>query len=149
MPGAEEYLANPAGDWAQGGFDADSGLSGRKIVIDNYGPETGIGGGSFSGKDYTKVDRSGAYVARRIAVDYLKQNKDAQNVRVKLAYAIGKPNPVMAVAEVEDLHGTKGEQLLSSYDLSPAGIRAILGLEKVRYADTAAWGHFGREFSWA
>lgn len=97
---ADEYLINPAGDWDLGGFDADSGLSGRKIVIDNYGPEIGVGGGSFSGKDYTKVDRSGAYMARRIAVDLL-QAKSAQTVRVKLAYAIGKKEPVMAVAEID------------------------------------------------
>src|SRR6185503_3461947 len=64
---AKEYLINPAGEWKQGGFDADTRLSGRKLIIDNYGPEIPIGGGSFSGKDYTKVDRSGAYMARRIA----------------------------------------------------------------------------------
>ena len=67
-----EYLINPAGEWTQGGFDADTGLSGRKLVIDNYGPEIPIGGGSFSGKDYTKVDRSGAYMARKIAVDFVR-----------------------------------------------------------------------------
>ena len=61
-----EYLINPAGDWQVGGFDADTGISGRKLIIDNYGPEIPIGGGSFSGKDYTKVDRSGAYMARKI-----------------------------------------------------------------------------------
>lgn len=89
---ADEYLINPAGEWPVGGFEADSGLSGRKIVIDNYGPEIGVGGGSFSGKDYTKVDRSGAYMARRIAVDYLEKF-NAEKVRVKLAYAIGKKDP--------------------------------------------------------
>ncbi|MCX6737077.1 MAG: methionine adenosyltransferase domain-containing protein, partial [Candidatus Parcubacteria bacterium] len=72
---AKEYLINPAGEWTQGGFDSDTGLSGRKLIIDNYGPEISIGGGSFSGKDYTKVDRSGAYMARKIAVDLLKKNK--------------------------------------------------------------------------
>ena len=75
---ADEYLINPAGEWTMGGFDADSGLSGRKIVVDNYGPEVGVGGGSFSGKDYTKVDRSGAYMARRIAVDYLRKDPRAE-----------------------------------------------------------------------
>jgi S-adenosylmethionine synthetase len=140
---ADEYLINPAGEWAQGGFDADSGISGRKIVIDNYGPETGVGGGSFSGKDYTKVDRSGAYMARRIAVDYLKKDPNASVVRVKIAYAIGKPLPVMAVAEID------GKQVaIEDYDLTPAGIYKFLELNKVKWAETAAWGHFGREFSW-
>jgi S-adenosylmethionine synthetase len=140
---ADEYLVNPAGEWAMGGFDADSGLSGRKIVIDNYGPEVGVGGGSFSGKDYTKVDRSGAYMARRIAVDYLKQHADTQTVRVKLAYAIGKAEPVMAVAEVD------GKEIeVEGYDLTPVGIFKFLKLDKTRWAETAVWGHFGRGFSW-
>jgi S-adenosylmethionine synthetase len=139
---AKEYLINPAGEWTMGGFDADSGLSGRKIVIDNYGPETGIGGGSFSGKDYTKVDRSGAYMARRIAVDVL-QKRGAAAVRAKLAYAIGKKEPVMAVVEI-DGHS----EIISDYDLSPKGIYQFLMLDKVKFADTAAWGHFGRNFSW-
>ncbi len=140
---ADEYLINPAGDWTQGGFDADSGITGRKIIIDNYGPEIGVGGGAFSGKDYTKVDRSGAYMARRIAVDYLAKYPEAQTVRVKLAYAIGKPQPVMAVAEVDGR-----EVALEGYDLTPRGIRTALQLDKVRFADTAAWGHFGRAFPW-
>lgn len=139
---AEEYLINPAGEWDMGGFDADSGISGRKIVIDNYGPEFGVGGGSFSGKDYTKVDRSGAYMARRIAVDYLEKFK-ANNVAIKLAYAIGKKDPVMAVAEIDGK-----EMEISGYDLSPKGIYDFLGLSKIKWIDTAAWGHFGREFPW-
>jgi len=140
---AEEYLINPAGEWTVGGFDADSGLSGRKIVIDNYGPEIGVGGGSFSGKDYTKVDRSGAYMARRIAVDYLEKNPDINIARVKLAYAIGKSDPVMAVAELD------GKQIdIKDYDLTPAGIRKFLKLDNARFAETAEWGHFGRNFTW-
>lgn len=139
---ADEYLANPAGEWHIGGFDADSGLSGRKLVIDSYGPEIGIGGGSFSGKDYTKVDRSGTYMARRVAVDYLERY-DALEVNTKLAYAIGKPDPVMAVAVV-DGH----EMPISGYDLSPRGIRELLGLQDIRFVDTSVWGHFGRGFSW-
>jgi len=140
---ADEYLINPAGEWAQGGFDADSGITGRKIIIDNYGPEMGVGGGAFSGKDYTKVDRSGAYMARRIAVDHLEKHPEAQAMRVKLAYAIGKPQPVMAVAEVDGKEIT-----VEGYDLTPRGIYKFLELDKVRFAETAAWGHFGREFSW-
>lgn len=140
---ADEYLINPAGEWTTGGFDADSGLSGRKIVIDNYGPEVGVGGGSFSGKDYTKVDRSGAYMARRIAVDYLKQHADAMTVRVKLAYAIGKAEPVMAVLDADG-----AEVAVQGYDLTPAGIFKFLELDKVRWAETASWGHFGRGWRW-
>jgi S-adenosylmethionine synthetase len=135
---AEEYLINPAGEWTLGGFDADTGLSGRKIIIDNYGPEIPIGGGSFSGKDYTKVDRSGAYIARKIAVDFVKAGK-AKEVFVKLAYAIGKPEPVMAVAVLDDK-----EVEIEGYDLTPDGIKKILNLENVKFAETAKWGHFGR-----
>ena len=139
---SEEYLINMAGEWTQGGFDADTGLSGRKLVIDNYGPEVAIGGGSFSGKDYTKVDRSGAYMARRIAVDLLEK-RGAKEVFVKLAYAIGKSEPVMAVAVVDGK-----EEIVSGYDLSPKGIREFLKLDQVKYADTCTWGHFGRDFEW-
>jgi len=139
---AEEYLINPAGEWNQGGFDADTGLSGRKIIIDNYGPEVSVGGGSFSGKDYTKVDRSAAYMARKIAVDLLKQ-KNAKQVFVKLAYAIGKPEPVMAVAIVD----TKKENI-EGYDLTPKGIKEFLKLENVKLTETSQWGHFGRGFNW-
>jgi S-adenosylmethionine synthetase len=139
---ADEYLINPAGEWFQGGFDSDTGLSGRKLVIDNYGPEVPIGGGSFSGKDYTKVDRSGAYMARKIAVELLQKCK-AKEVYTKLAYAIGKSEPVMAVAVIDG----KEEEIVD-YDLSPRGIRAYLKLDKVKFADTSSWGHFGRNFEW-
>lgn len=139
---AEEYLTNPAGEWESGGFDADTGLSGRKLIIDNYGPEVAIGGGSFSGKDHTKVDRSGAYMARKVAVDYLEKY-GAKEVVTKLAYAIGKPEPVMAVAVVDGR-----EMPIEGYDLTPEGLRKTLRLDTVRFADTAAWGHFGREFPW-
>ncbi len=138
---ADTYHINPAGDWHQGGFDADTGLSGRKIIIDNYGPQIPVGGGSFSGKDYTKVDRSGAYMARKIACDYVR--KGAHEVFVSLAYAIGVAEPVMAVALVDGK-----EETITSYDLTPGGIHTTLGLEKIKYADTAAWGHFGRKFPW-
>lgn len=139
---AEEYLINPAGEWKQGGFDADSGLSGRKIVIDNYGPEMSVGGGSFSGKDPTKVDRSAAYMARKIAVDLLKKHK-AKEVKVKLAYAIGKAETMMATALID---GKETE--VNGYDLSPRGMIELLGLRKPIFAQTAAWGHFGRGFAW-
>lgn len=140
---ADEYLINPAGEWSLGGFDADSGISGRKIVIDAYGPNVSVGGGSFSGKDYTKVDRSGAYMARKIAVDLLKKYS-AKEVTVKLAYAIGKPLPVMNSVTVDG----KVFPLPKNYDLSPKGISETLKLANPIYKETAAWGHFGRGFNW-
>lgn len=143
IPDASEYHINPAGDWSQGGFDADAGLTGRKIIIDNYGPEIAVGGGAFSGKDPSKVDRSAAYMARRIAVDYLEARPEAQTVLVKLAYAIGHPQALMAVAVVDGV----AEDVVG-YDVTPQGIRDFLGLDAPIYADTAAWGHFGRGFSW-
>jgi S-adenosylmethionine synthetase len=136
------YLVNPAGEWNLGGFDADSGLSGRKIVIDNYGPEIGSGGGSFSGKDPTKVDRSAAYICRRVAVDLLQKHQ-AKQVRTKLAYAIGVKEPVMAIAEID------GEITpIEGYDITPRGIINFLKLDRPIYAETARWGHHGRGFSW-
>ena len=143
IPNAKEYHINPAGDWNQGGFDADAGLTGRKIIIDNYGPEVAVGGGAFSGKDPSKVDRSGAYMARRVAVDYLEKYPSAQKVLVKLAYAIGHPQALMAVAIVDGV-----PQDIEGYDLTPNGIKLFLGLEAPIYADTASWGHFGRGFAW-
>jgi len=139
---SEEYLINPAGEWVSGGFDSDTGLSGRKLVVDNYGPEVAIGGGSFSGKDYTKVDRSGAYMARKIAVDLLRKY-EAKEVVTKLAYAIGKSEPVMAVANIDGV-----EEVIEGYDLSPKGIREYLKLKEVKFAETCTWGHFGRGFNW-
>ena len=136
------YLINPAGEWNLGGFDADSGLSGRKIVIDNYGPEIGVGGGSFSGKDPTKVDRSAAYMCRRIAVDLLKKHS-AKQVRTKLAYAIGVKDPVMTVAEIDGKVTP-----IEGYDVTPQGIIKLLKLDRPIYAETAKWGHFGHDFSW-
>ena len=143
VPGAKEYHVNPAGDWSQGGFDADAGLTGRKIIVDNYGPEVAVGGGAFSGKDPSKVDRSGAYMARRVAVDYLEKYPDAEEVLVKLAYAIGHPEALMAVAIVDGV-----PEEVEGYDLTPNGIAELLELKKPVYKDTAAWGHFGRGFAW-
>jgi len=134
---------NPAGDWHQGGFDADAGLTGRKLVVDNYGPRIAIGGGCFSGKDATKVDRSAAYMARKTAVDYLKKRK-AHEVYVRLAYAIGYAQPVEATAIID------GKEIeVEGYDLSPHGITSLLDLKKPQYEQTARYGHFGhKEFTW-
>lgn len=135
-------LVNPAGDWKQGGFEADTGLTGRKLAIDNYGTRIPIGGGAFSGKDYTKVDRSGAYMARKIAVDLLKE-KSANEVYVYLAYSIGVAEPVMATAIVDG-----NEIQIIGYDLSPNGICNKLKLKEQKYEKTAEFGHFGNGFIW-
>lgn len=141
--GSPELHINPAGDWHQGGFDADAGLTGRKLVVDNYGPRIPIGGGCFSGKDPSKVDRSAAYMARKIAVDYLKQLQ-AKEVYVYLAYAIGYDQPLEATAVIDGV-----ERQVEGYDLSPRGIIDFLELKKPQYEQTARYGHFGHEeFVW-
>ena len=133
---------NPAGDWEQGGFDADAGLTGRKLVVDNYGPSIPIGGGCFSGKDASKVDRSAAYMARRVAVDYLKKY-NAHEVYCYLAYAIGVAEPVEATVIVDGK-----QELVKGYDLTPAGIIKALNLRKPQFEQTARYGHFGNGFTW-
>ncbi len=138
--------ANPAGDWSQGGFDADTGLTGRKLMVDNYGPQIAIGGGCFSGKDATKVDRSAAYMARRIAVDLLRVHK-AKSVLVKLAYAIGVADPVMATALV-DIGSCTNHIEIKGYNLTPKGIIEYLDLRRPQFEKTAMWGHFGNGFYW-
>lgn len=138
-----EFHCNPAGDWTQGGFDADAGLTGRKLVVDNYGPRIPIGGGAFSGKDPSKVDRSAAYMARYIARQYLK-NHNAKEVFVHIAYAIGYSQPLEATVTIN------GKQApILDYDLSPNAIIAKLNLRQPIYEQTARWGHFGHaEFPW-
>jgi S-adenosylmethionine synthetase len=140
--GIVQLHSNPAGDWVQGGFDADTGLTGRKLVIDNYGPQIPIGGGAFSGKDPSKVDRSAAYMARRIAVDYLKKHK-AKEVYCYLAYAIGVAEPVEATVVIDGK-----QRLVKGYDLTPKGIIKYLDLKKPQYEQTARYGHFGHKFAW-
>ena len=139
---AVQLHINPAGDWDQGGFDADTGLTGRKLVVDNYGPRVPIGGGCFSGKDASKVDRSAAYIARRIAVDYLKKH-DAKEVFCYLAYAIGVAEPVEATVVIDGVSKT-----VKGYDLTPNGIITQLQLKKPQYEQTARYGHFGNGFTW-
>lgn len=145
----QDVLCNPAGDWNQGGFDADTGLTGRKLMVDNYGPQIPIGGGCFSGKDATKVDRGAAYMARKIAVDLLKVH-GAKEVIVKLAYAIGVAEPVMVSAKVTYKHGDVLDDHwdFSSYDLTPKGIIEALDIRTPQFEQTAQWGHFGNGFKW-
>lgn len=140
---------NPAGDWNQGGFEADTGVTGRKLAVDNYGTRIPIGGGAFSGKDATKVDRSAAYMARLIAVDYLKLLK-AQEVFVQLAYAIGVAEPVQSIVKVTYEDGKKEliAGINSKYNLTPNGIIEFLDLRKPQYLETAKFGHFGNSFKW-
>lgn len=135
--------ANPAGDWSQGGFDADAGLTGRKLVVDNYGPRIAIGGGCYSGKDASKVDRSAAYMARKIARDYLAKRK-AHEVYCRLAYAIGYDQPLEATVTVDGV-----EEAVTGYDLTPRGIAQFLDLVSPQFERTAEYGHYGHpEFTW-
>ena len=136
------WLKNPNGAWSIGGFDADTGLTGRKLAVDNYGPNIPLGGGCFSGKDATKVDRSGAYMARRVAVDYLKKRK-AKEVYVHIAYAIGVAEPTMATVTIDGKQET-----ITGYDLRPKSVIQFLKLRRPQYKKTAQSGHFGNGFVW-
>lgn len=133
---------NPSGDWQIGGFDADAGLTGRKLAVDNYGPRIPVGGGAFSGKDPSKVDRSAAYMARKIAVDYLKK-RNASEVYVRLAYAIGVAEPLEATVVLDNV-----VEKVVEYDLTPNGIIQSLKLRRPIYEQTARYGHFGHGFDW-
>ena len=153
----EEFYVNPTGQFIIGGPDGDTGLTGRKIIVDTYGGAAPHGGGAFSGKDPTKVDRSAAYVARYLAKNLVAAGL-ATSCTMQLSYAIGVSRPLSVYV---DMHGTGqvdemrlGEVLQQMVDLSPRGIREHLGLSRPIYARTAAYGHFGRTptedggFSW-
>jgi len=147
-----KYFVNPTGRFVIGGPFGDSGLTGRKIIVDTYGGMGRHGGGAFSGKDPTKVDRSAAYAARYVAKNIVAA-KLADRCEIQLAYAIGVPYPVSVMV---DTFGTAkaDENAISKavekvFDLSPAGIIKTLDLRKPIYLKTAAYGHFGRsEFPW-
>ena len=151
------WHVNPTGKFVIGGPDGDAGLTGRKIIVDTYGGAAPHGGGAFSGKDPTKVDRSAAYAARYLAKNVVAAGL-AGRATIQLAYAIGVSKPLSIYV---DLHGTGTVDearleavLMDAIDLSPRGIRTALQLNKPIYARTAAYGHFGREpdadggFSW-
>ncbi len=151
------WHVNPTGKFVIGGPDGDCGLTGRKIIVDTYGGAAPHGGGAFSGKDPTKVDRSAAYAARYLAKNVVAAGL-AENCTLQLSYAIGVAKPLSIYV---DLHGTgkvdEGKLeavLMDAMDLSPRGIRTHLGLNKPIYARTSAYGHFGRKpdadggFSW-
>jgi S-adenosylmethionine synthetase len=149
------YLVNPAGRFEIGGPHGDTGLTGRKIVVDTYGGSCPHGGGAFSGKDPTKVDRSAAYAARWVA-KHLVAAGLARRATVQLAYAIGRPDPVSirvdghGTAEIEEARLERAVRAV--FDLTPAGIIRDLDLRRPIYAATAAFGHFGRDdpagFTW-
>jgi S-adenosylmethionine synthetase len=143
-----KWHVNPTGKFVIGGPDGDAGLTGRKIIVDTYGGAASHGGGAFSGKDTTKVDRSAAYAARYLAKNIVAA-KLADRCTIQLAYAIGIAQPLSVYV---DLHGTGKvheavlEQAVREVmDLSPSGIRRHLDLNKPIYAKTAAYGHFGRK----
>ena len=138
--GNAEIIINPAGTWTIGGPTADCGLTGRKIVCDQYGGYCAVGGGAFSGKDPTKVDRSGAYMARRIACDLLKKH-DLKWCEVQLGYAIGMAEP-MSIAVDSNLKIALEQEVRDTYDLTPWGIINYLDLRKPRYEELAQGCHY-------
>jgi len=153
----EEFYVNPTGQFIIGGPDGDAGLTGRKIIVDTYGGAAPHGGGAFSGKDPSKVDRSAAYAARYVAKNVVA-SKIADKCLIQLAYAIGVSKPLSIYVDLFDGDEEKSkhvQKLISdNFDLSPRGIREMLSLNKPIYECTAAYGHFGRKpglngsFSW-
>ncbi|WP_322096674.1 methionine adenosyltransferase [Pelagibius sp.] len=153
----EEFYVNPTGRFVIGGPDGDAGLTGRKIIVDTYGGAAPHGGGAFSGKDPTKVDRSAAYAARYLAKNVVAADL-AERCTIQLSYAIGVSKPLsvyvngLGTAKVDE--GKLAKTLQELMDLSPRGIREHLSLSRPIYARTAAYGHFGRSpdadggFSW-
>ncbi len=147
-------LINPSGQFILGGPQADCGLTGRKIIVDSYGGYSRHGGGAFSGKDPSKVDRSGAYAMRWVAKNIVAANL-AERVEVQVAYAIGKAHPVGLYVETFGTENVEPEKISKAikevFDLSPKGIIDHLDLLRPIYSKTASYGHFGRsidEFTW-
>jgi S-adenosylmethionine synthetase len=153
----KHFYVNPTGRFVIGGPDGDSGLTGRKIIVDTYGGAAPHGGGAFSGKDPTKVDRSAAYVARYLAKNIVAAGV-SEKCLIQLSYAIGVSQPLSIYIDLfdgEDNKSKKIEEIISkNFNLSPRGIRELLKLNKPIYQKTAAYGHFGRQpedngsFSW-
>ncbi len=153
----EEFYVNPTGQFIIGGPDGDAGVTGRKIIVDTYGGSAPHGGGAFSGKDPSKVDRSAAYAARYIAKNIVAA-KVSNKCLIQLAYAIGVSKPLSIYVDLFDGDDEKSkyiEKIINdNFDLSPRGIREMLSLNKPIYESTAAYGHFGRKpgingsFSW-
>lgn len=146
----QSFHINPTGKFLIGGFDGDSGLTGRKIVVDNYQSFANVGGGAFSGKDPTKVDRSAAYKARMIAIECLSEREDLDWCEVQLSYAIGLEQPLAIYIKTQNGHLANQEWLYP--ECTPSNIIEDLHLrdnQYVKYRDTAAFGHFGHSnFPW-
>ena len=152
LDSSTKYYINPTGRFVTGGPDGDAGLTGRKIIVDTYGGMGRHGGGAFSGKDPSKVDRSAAYMARYIAKNIVASGL-ADRAEVELAYAIGVPHPVAIMVETfgtEKAERSKIEAAVEKiFDCTPAGIIKTLNLKQPIYRKTASYGHFGREgFPW-
>ena len=151
------YIVNPTGKFVIGGPVGDTGLTGRKIIVDTYGGSAPHGGGAFSGKDPTKVDRSAAYIARYLAKNVVAAGI-SERCTIQLSYAIGISEPLSVYADLHDTGKVSEQQLVKVLrdliDLTPKGIRGTLGLNKPIFAQTSSYGHFGREpradgsFSW-
>jgi S-adenosylmethionine synthetase len=152
LDGKTKFFVNPTGRFVIGGPAGDTGLTGRKIIVDTYGGMGRHGGGAFSGKDPSKVDRSAAYMARYVAKNIVAAGL-ADRCEVELAYAIGVPYPVSIMIDTFDTgkvpEHTIADAVSKTFDLSPAGIIRTLELKRPIYQKTAAYGHFGKpEFSW-
>ena len=157
MPKAKDFLVNPTGNFVVGGPDGDCGLTGRKIIVDTYGGYAPHGGGAFSGKDPTKVDRSAAYAARYLAKNVVAAGL-AEHCSIQVAYAIGVADPMSLYVDTQGtgkVDDRRLEKILAElFPLRPTNIRRTLGLNRPIYRRTAAYGHFGRAperdggFSW-
>lgn len=148
MPKDEDILINPTGKFVIGGPDGDTGLTGRKIIVDNYGGYAPHGGGNFQGKDPTKVDRSAAYMARYLAKNIVAADL-ASECTIQLSYAIGVAQPLSIFIDCHETNTVAEELILhkiSRLDLTPQGIINTLGLRNPIYYPTAAYGHFGKEY---
>ena len=149
-----KYFVNQTGKFVIGGPQSDTGMTGRKIIVDTYGGLVAHGGGAFSGKDPSKVDRSGAYMARYIAKNIVGA-KLARKCLVQIAYVIGRADPLSVMVETYGTGEVSDEKLVKiikkNFDLTPKGIIKKLDLLKPKYRNTACYGHFGREedgFTW-
>ena len=150
LPSKDKILTNPTGRFVIGGPDGDAGLTGRKIIVDTYGGAAPHGGGAFSGKDYTKVDRSAAYMARYLAKNIVASELTSKCL-IQLSYAIGIAEPISIFVKVDKECNSQKEKIIelikSNFDLSPSGIKNFLKLDRPIYEVTSTYGHFGRDFN--
>lgn len=146
-----QKFCNPIGEWNIGGFDVDTGVSGRKTVLDSYGPRVPTGGISFSGKDGSKIDRCASYMARKIAIDYLKKHR-LMYCMVELSYSIGSEEPIIKRIKGNDegVQYETGIKLyeVEGYDLNPNSMVEFLDLKKPQFSKLSEWGHFGNNNKW-